>query len=275
MSIGPVRDSGTTHATPKASIYPSGPHQIAKELQPVILADLSFPEPRRLVMRFRSPDRAIAAAKFFCPRFGADAELDRVRILNRLVTPAESEHGLGAIDGLLDRNVTVIDPELGLRELEEALASGHTRAEKLAAVERLHAEERKRDVPEVEDFPLAMEEETPTFAHLSNMLRFRSLRAFEHWKGRKVTLAQLIEEVLMRRAQEEQGTVSQPGPLFPFRRDLRPPAGHYVAKMCATPGKLATADGGFPSTCTATGPIECIGVPFDFPGPSPIVGTLP
>jgi hypothetical protein len=53
------------------------------------------------------------------------------------------------------------------------------------------------------------------------------------------------------------------------------PAGHYVARMCATPGNLTTADGGFPSTCTATGPVECVDVPFDFPGPSPIVGTLP
>ena len=53
------------------------------------------------------------------------------------------------------------------------------------------------------------------------------------------------------------------------------PAGHYVARMCATPGDLRTADGGFEPTCTATGPIECVDVPFDFPGPSPVVGTLP
>ena len=52
------------------------------------------------------------------------------------------------------------------------------------------------------------------------------------------------------------------------------PAGHYVAKMCATPGNITTVDGGFPTTCTATGPDECIDVPFDFPGPSPVVGTL-
>jgi hypothetical protein len=52
------------------------------------------------------------------------------------------------------------------------------------------------------------------------------------------------------------------------------PSGHYVARMCATPGNLTTADGGFPSTCTATGPAECVDVPFDFPGPSPVIGTL-
>lgn len=53
------------------------------------------------------------------------------------------------------------------------------------------------------------------------------------------------------------------------------PAGHYVARMCATPGNLTTADGGFPTTCGATGLIECVDVPFDFPGASPVVGTLP
>ena len=53
------------------------------------------------------------------------------------------------------------------------------------------------------------------------------------------------------------------------------PAGHYVARMCATPGTITTADGGFPSKCTATGAVECVDVPFDFPGSSPIIGTLP
>ena len=53
------------------------------------------------------------------------------------------------------------------------------------------------------------------------------------------------------------------------------PAGHYVAKMCATPGTLKTAANGITSTCTATGPVECVDVPFDFPGASPVVGTLP
>jgi hypothetical protein len=53
------------------------------------------------------------------------------------------------------------------------------------------------------------------------------------------------------------------------------PAGRYVARMCATPGVATPADGGFVSTCTPSGPIQCIDVAFDFPGPSPVVGTLP
>lgn len=56
------------------------------------------------------------------------------------------------------------------------------------------------------------------------------------------------------------------------------PPGHYVARMCATPGTIATPDGGGgPSTCTATGPVACVDVPFDLPGSNGTVvqGTLP
>jgi hypothetical protein len=53
------------------------------------------------------------------------------------------------------------------------------------------------------------------------------------------------------------------------------PAGHYVARMCATPGTLATADGGSLPTCTATGPRECVDVPFDFPSATVVEGSLP
>jgi hypothetical protein len=53
------------------------------------------------------------------------------------------------------------------------------------------------------------------------------------------------------------------------------PAGHYVARMCATPGTLRAADGGFPMTCTATAPVECVDVPFDLPSASPVEGHLP
>jgi hypothetical protein len=53
------------------------------------------------------------------------------------------------------------------------------------------------------------------------------------------------------------------------------PAGKYVARMCATPGSLNPPDGGFNSTCVASGPAECVDVPFEFPSSSPVVGHLP
>jgi hypothetical protein len=50
--------------------------------------------------------------------------------------------------------------------------------------------------------------------------------------------------------------------------------GRYVAHMCATPGTLTMA-GTSGAPCTPTGDPECVDVPFDLPGPSPITAALP
>jgi hypothetical protein len=54
------------------------------------------------------------------------------------------------------------------------------------------------------------------------------------------------------------------------------PAGKYIARMCATPGTITNADAGlFAERCMATGAAQCVDVPFELPGPSPVVGKLP
>jgi hypothetical protein len=53
------------------------------------------------------------------------------------------------------------------------------------------------------------------------------------------------------------------------------PEGNYTAHMCATPGMLSMSDGGNFPTCTATGPVECVDVPFTIPSATPVVGSLP
>jgi hypothetical protein len=53
------------------------------------------------------------------------------------------------------------------------------------------------------------------------------------------------------------------------------PDGNYVAHMCATPGTLSMSDGGYSPICTATGPVECVDVPFTIPSATPVVGSLP
>jgi hypothetical protein len=51
----------------------------------------------------------------------------------------------------------------------------------------------REDVPMVEDFPLAPEEETPGFRDLTITLRLRGIRALEHWNGNThLTLAAII-----------------------------------------------------------------------------------
>lgn len=51
--------------------------------------------------------------------------------------------------------------------------------------------------------------------------------------------------------------------------------GHYVARMCGTPGVPDPPDAGYDSNCVASGPTVCVDVPFDYPGPSLVTGELP
>lgn len=50
--------------------------------------------------------------------------------------------------------------------------------------------------------------------------------------------------------------------------------GTYSAVMCATPGTL-TQDANQVDQCTATGPVECVEVSFQFPSATPAIGKLP
>ena len=56
-------------------------------------------------------------------------------------------------------------------------------AERAARVSLDRRIKNKKDVPMVEDFPLAPEEETPEFRDLAMTLQLRCVRAIEHWKG--------------------------------------------------------------------------------------------
>lgn len=99
------------------------------------------------------------------------------------------------VDKLLDQNVTFIDPEAKLARTAKALDAARTRTEKLQVMARDQAETLARDVPEVEDLPLAMEEETEEFTHLTITLRVRSIRALEHWSGKPTKLSEVILRV--------------------------------------------------------------------------------
>ena len=108
----------------------------------------------------------------------------------------------------LDRDVTVIDP----REAEAALRHEFkgVRSPKnalCAAADFLDRKiKSKEDVPLVEDFPLALEEETPEFQHLATTLELRFIRAVEHWRGNThLTLTAIIVRAV------EQGMFAGPG----------------------------------------------------------------
>jgi hypothetical protein len=185
---------------------PKRAHEIPEVYRPIVLARVSFPAPGKMVMRFSSTVRAVAGARFFSPRFGDAAVLDRARILNRLVTAEEALPPPHDADVLLDRNVTVMDPEVEARRIEALLDAADTVAERRRVYEQDAIARRSRDVPEVEDFPLAMEEETADFTHLDTTLGLRAIRAAERWQGKLVTLREIIYRTLK---------VDPNAPLFP------------------------------------------------------------
>jgi hypothetical protein len=167
------------------------------EVHPVVLGEFRFPEKDRMVLALRSFNRAIEAAKFFGPILDDKATPVRVRVINRWLDAAEGLAGPEPLDRLLDQNVTRVDPQAAEDAFDRAMAGAHTREEKERAFAAYAEERRRRDVPLVEDFPLHPEEETPDFRDLAMILRLRTMRAYEHWRGNThVTLADVIHRLV-------------------------------------------------------------------------------
>jgi hypothetical protein len=146
-----------------------------------------------MTLETNSLDRAIAGARFLAARLGPEVVAMRFRVVNRCFAADEGQPD--KLMAMLDRDVSVIDP----RGAEAALKRQFAGARSARDVERVLAEgleerlQRKDDVPLVEDFPLAPEEETPDFKHLATTLQFRFVRALEHWRGNThVTLTAII-----------------------------------------------------------------------------------
>jgi hypothetical protein len=179
------------HGEAGALVVGNGYESVPEERRPIVLAWIRFPTSGGMTIQAPSYRRATLAAKFFGPRLGSLAVAVRCRLINRVF--ASDDGAPDALFKMLDRNVTVIDPREAEARLERDLAGARSPEEaERAAVRSL---ERRlasgEDVPLVEDFPLAPEEETSEFQHLELALRF--VRAMEHWRGNThLTLAAII-----------------------------------------------------------------------------------
>jgi hypothetical protein len=163
------------------------------KVHPVVIGEFRFPERNRMVFAVRSVDRAIEGAKFFKAILGTSVSLVRARVINRWFEASEAASGLEPLDKLLDTNVTHVDPKDAEDAFERAMAGTKTQEEKQRALATWAAERRRQDVPLVEDFPLHPEEETDDLRDLRMTLQFRSIRAYEHWRGNThLTLADII-----------------------------------------------------------------------------------
>jgi hypothetical protein len=181
------------HAEAASLQIAAGYNAVPVEKRPIVLGRIRFPEDGRMTLQTNSIDRAVAAARFFAPRLGPEVTAMRVRLVNRCFAADEGQPD--ELMKVLDRDVTVIDPRdaeaalsrdfKGVRTMEDAERSAKTSLQRKLAS--------KKDVPMVEDFPLAPEEESPEFRDLGATLGFRLVRAVEHWRGNTdLTLAAII-----------------------------------------------------------------------------------
>jgi len=170
-----------------------GYEDVPEEKRPVLLARLRFPRSGGMTLETNSIDRAIAAARFFGPRFGTAATATRCRVVNRCF--ADGEGDIARLLKRLDENVVVIDPQKAEERFRRDFrhVRGIEDANRAAAASLERRIATREDVPEVEDLPLAPEEETADFRHLQLTLGLRGLRALERWNGNTdLTLVALI-----------------------------------------------------------------------------------
>lgn len=181
------------HAEAASLPIAAGYNAVPMERRPIVLGRIRFPKNGGMTLQTNSIDRAVAAARFFAPLLGPEVVAMRVRVVNRCFAADEGQPD--ELMKTLDQDVTVIDP----REAEAALSRDFKGvrtmedAERAATASLQRKLASKKDVPMVEDFPLAPEEETPEFRDLANTLGFRFVRAVEQWRGNTdLTLAAII-----------------------------------------------------------------------------------
>ncbi len=166
---------------------------VPEEKRPIVLGRIRFPKSGGMTLQTNSIQRAIEGARFFGPRFGPEVLALRCRVVNRCFAADEGHPDV--LLKTLDQGVTVINPRVAEAEFEREFKGVRTMqdAERAAAASLERKLSSKQDVPMVEDFPLAPEEETPEFQHLATALQFRLVRAVEHWRGNThLTLAAII-----------------------------------------------------------------------------------
>ncbi|MEW6745106.1 MAG: hypothetical protein AB1486_20315 [Planctomycetota bacterium] len=181
------------HAEAASLPIAAGYDAVPAERRPIVLGRIRFPRNGGMTMQTNSIDRAVAAARFFGPRLGPEVVALRCRVVNRCFAANEGQPD--ELMKTLDQDVTVIDPREAEAAFERDFKGVRTMADAgRAATESLQRKlASQKDVPMVEDFPLAPEEETPEFRDLAVTLGLRFVRAVEHWKGNTdLTLTQII-----------------------------------------------------------------------------------
>jgi hypothetical protein len=177
--------------------FPGDYDDVPKEKRPIVIGRLRFPANGGMTFETNSIPRAIEGARFFGPRLGPEVVAMRCRIVNRCF--AADEGYPNELAKMLDRDVTVIDPRMAEAAFRREFQNVRTMqdAERVAAESLERKIKNREDIPLVEDYPLAPEEETADFQDLATGLQFRFIRAVEHWHGNThLTLTAIIKRTV-------------------------------------------------------------------------------
>jgi hypothetical protein len=170
--------------------------ELPSEVHPIVIGRFRLPEQGSATLEVRSVQRAIQAARFFQPRFGSRVVLRRIRLVNRFFAGSEAPRG-GALEPLLDEDVTILNPEEEIAKLRALVSAPEgKRLSPLETAKRLMAHLEGRELPLVEDLPVNCEDMTGDFGQLNGALQLRFMLAHERWEGSRVTAVQLINRML-------------------------------------------------------------------------------
>ncbi|HOU91390.1 MAG TPA: hypothetical protein PLU22_10125, partial [Polyangiaceae bacterium] len=180
--------------------FRGGYEDVPPDRRPIVIGRLRFPATGGMTFETNSIPRAIEGARFFGPRLGPEVVAMRCRVVNRCF--ASDDGRPEELLRTLDQQVVVVDPRVAAAAFRQEFQGVRTQqdAERAAAESLRRRLESGHDVPLVEDFPLAPEEETPEYQDLAMALQYRFIRACEHWRGNThLTLTAIIMRTLQQR----------------------------------------------------------------------------
>ena len=157
------------------------PEKVPPEAQPLIIARLHMSDEHSMIIDVRSIERASKILEFIhhhIPR--KIAEVTHAAIYNQLIT-ADSPEGAMLVDFseiFNEKNITLIDPDKTMAEMEEIAALYEDKREALVVATEKTLENSRKPLPKVEKFPLYLYDEVDELFH--------SLRAMEGQRPRRV-----------------------------------------------------------------------------------------
>lgn len=161
------------------------PNKVPKKVQPLIIATIYIENDTTMFIDVRSIERASKLIEFINKYVSKNiAEITHAAIYNQLVTTFDTKESINDIDYddiFNQENVTVIDPEKTIREMNEFAEKYQNQEDRIQALMERTQENAKKPLPKVEKFPVYFYEEG--IESFSTSCQMRQMIAMEHYYG--------------------------------------------------------------------------------------------